>query len=63
MQVSIVLAAVCDGMLEIGDDLPSLENAPERLGLIENQDLINMVRLGRGETSRPDDLYSIGRSA
>jgi alpha-galactosidase len=55
-QVSIVLAAVSGGMLEIGDDLPSLENEPERLGLIENQDLIDMVRLGRA--ARPLDLMN-----
>ena len=59
-QVSIVLAAVSGGMLEIGDDLPSLENTPERLGLIENQDLIDMVRLGRA--ARPLDLMNFAPS-
>lgn len=53
-EASIALAAVSGGMLEIGDNLPSLENAPERLDLIENQDLIDMVRLGRA--SIPIDL-------
>ncbi len=59
-QVSMVLAAVSGGMLEIGDDLPSLENAPERLALVENQDLINMVRLGRA--AKPLDLMSYATS-
>jgi hypothetical protein len=59
-QVSIVLAAVSGGMLEIGDDLPSLENAPARLRLIENQDLINMVRVGRA--AKPLDLMSYAAS-
>lgn len=55
-QVSIALAAVSGGMLEIGDNLPSLENAPDRLALIENRDLIDMVRLGKA--SVPVDLMS-----
>jgi alpha-galactosidase len=55
-QVSIALAAVSGGMLEIGDNLPSLENSPDRLALIENRDLIDMVRLGRA--SVPVDLMS-----
>jgi hypothetical protein len=59
-QVSIVLAAVSGGMLEIGDDLPALESEPERLGLIENQDLIDMVRLGRA--ARPLDLMDFAAS-
>ncbi|MFI4884242.1 MAG: alpha-galactosidase [Steroidobacterales bacterium] len=55
-QVSIALAAVSGGMLEIGDNLPSLESAPRRLELIENRDLIDMVRLGKA--SIPEDLMS-----
>jgi alpha-galactosidase len=55
-KVSIALAAVSGGMLEIGDNLPSLENSPDRLKLIENRDLIDMVRLGRA--SIPIDLMS-----
>jgi alpha-galactosidase len=55
-EVSIALAAVCGGMLEIGDNLPSLQNSPDRLALIENRDLIDMVRLGRA--SVPVDLMS-----
>jgi alpha-galactosidase len=55
-QVSIALAAVAGGMLEIGDNLPSLEGSPRRVALIENRDLIDMVRLGRA--SVPEDLMS-----
>jgi alpha-galactosidase len=55
-QVSIALAAVSGGMLEIGDNLTSLEGAPRRLALIENRDLIDMVRLGKA--SIPEDLMS-----
>ncbi|MFZ0773986.1 MAG: PKD domain-containing protein [Candidatus Sulfotelmatobacter sp.] len=53
-RVSIALAAVSGGMFEIGDELPSLSKAPERLALIQNQDLIQMIRLGRA--SVPLDL-------
>ncbi len=55
-EVSIALAAVSGGMFEIGDELPSLSRAPERLALIQNQDLIQMVRLGRA--SVPLDLMN-----
>jgi alpha-galactosidase len=55
-RVSIALAAVSGGMLEIGDDLPSLSKAPERLALIQNPELIQMVRLGRA--SVPLDLMN-----
>ena len=55
-EASIVLAAASGGMLEIGDNLPSLQNAPERLALIENQDLIDMVRIGRA--AYPVDLMT-----
>ncbi len=55
-QVSIALAAVSGGMLEIGDNLPSLGNSPARLALIENRDLIDMVKLGKA--SVPIDLMS-----
>jgi hypothetical protein len=53
-KVSIALAAVSGGMLEIGDNLPSLSKAPDRLALIQNKDLIQMVHLGRA--SIPLDL-------
>jgi alpha-galactosidase len=55
-KVSIALAAVSGGMFEIGDDLPSLSHAPERLALIQNQELIQMIRLGRA--SVPLDLMN-----
>jgi hypothetical protein len=55
-KVSIALAAVSGGMFEIGDALPSLSKAPERLALIQNQDLIQMIRLGRA--SIPFDLMN-----
>ena len=55
-RVSISLAAVSGGMFEIGDDLPSLTKAPERLALIENPELINMIRLGKA--SLPVDLMT-----
>jgi alpha-galactosidase len=55
-RVSMALAAVSGGMLEIGDNLPSLQNTPDRLALLENRDLIDMVRLGKA--SVPMDLMS-----
>ncbi|MGA9511829.1 MAG: PKD domain-containing protein [Candidatus Sulfotelmatobacter sp.] len=55
-KVSIALAAVSGGMFEIGDALPTLSKAPERLALIQNQDLINMIRLGKA--SVPLDLMN-----
>jgi alpha-galactosidase len=59
-EVSIALAAVCGGMLEIGDNLPSLQGSPARVALIENRDLIDMVRLGKA--SVPEDLMSYADS-
>ena len=53
-RVSLALAAVSGGMLEIGDSLPAFEGAPDRLALLENEDVLNMVRLGRAAT--PIDL-------
>lgn len=53
---SIVLAAVSGGMLEIGDNLPTLGADQERLALVTNKDLIAMVKLGR--SSVPVDLLS-----
>jgi hypothetical protein len=55
-EVSITLSAVSGGMYEIGDDLPTLGSEPERLALVQNQDLIDMARLGR--SSIPLDLMS-----
>ncbi len=55
-EVSISLAAIAGGMFEIGDDLPTLAAQPERLKLVQNQDLLNMVRLGRA--AKPIDLMT-----
>lgn len=55
-KVSLALAAVAGGMYEIGDDLPTLGSEPERLALIQNKDMIDMVRLGRAAT--PVDLMT-----
>lgn len=55
-KVSIALPAIAGGMFEIGDNLPSLWKSHKRLALIENRELIDMVRLGRA--SVPIDLMS-----
>ncbi len=55
-EVSIALAAVSGGMYEIGDDLPTLGSEPGRLALVQNKDLVDMVRLGIA--SKPLDLMS-----
>jgi hypothetical protein len=55
-EVSIAVSAISGGMYEIGDDLPTLGSEPERLALVKNQDLINMVRLGQAST--PLDLMT-----
>ena len=60
-KVSLVLSAVSGGMYEIGDDLPTLGQDADRMALVENQDLLNMARLGRASfpldlmTYRPED--------
>lgn len=55
-EATITLAAVAGGMMEIGDDLPTLGADPDRLKLVTNHDLLNMVRLGRAAT--PVDLMT-----
>jgi alpha-galactosidase len=55
-QVSIVLAAVSGGMLEIGENLILLSTEPARLALLKNADLLQMVRLERAAI--PIDLMS-----
>jgi hypothetical protein len=55
-KVSIVLSAVSGGMYEIGDDLPTLGQDADRMALVENQDMLNMARLGR--SSWPLDLMT-----
>lgn len=55
-EVSITLAAVAGGMFELGDDLPTLGAEPERLALVRNRDLLDMVRLRRA--AKPVDLMT-----
>lgn len=55
-KASIALAAVAGGMFEIGDDLPTLGESPDRMALVKNTDLLDMVR--RGEASIPVDLMT-----
>ena len=50
-QASIALSAVSGGMFEIGDDMPLLGSEKDRLALVENQDLINMAKIGRASRS------------
>ena len=58
-EVSIALAAVAGGMFELGDDLPTMGAEPERIKLVENKDLLDMVRLQR--SSKPLDLMTYSR--
>ena len=55
-QVAIALAAVSGGMFEVGDDLPTLFLDSDRVALLENRDLLEIVRNGR--SARPLDLMS-----
>jgi hypothetical protein len=55
-KVSIALSAVSGGMLEIGDDLPTLGKSSERLDLVINTDLIDMVKVSKAST--PVDLMT-----
>jgi alpha-galactosidase len=55
-KVSIALSAVSGGLYEIGDDLPTLGEAADRVALVENRDLLDMARLGRAST--PLDLMT-----
>jgi alpha-galactosidase len=55
-KVSIALSAVSGGLYEVGDDLPTLGEAADRLALVENRDLLDMARLGRAST--PLDLMT-----
>ncbi len=50
-KVSIALSTISGGMFEIGDDLPTLGQSPERLALVQNSELIDMALLGRASTS------------
>jgi alpha-galactosidase len=53
-KVSIAVSAISGGMFEIGDDLPTLGSSAERLALVKNRELLNMVKLG--EAATPVDL-------
>jgi len=55
-EVQIVIAAVAGGMYDIGDDLPTLASTPNRLALVENKNLLDMVKLRRAAT--PLDLMT-----
>lgn len=55
-KVSIALSAVSGGLYEIGDDLPTLGEAADRVALVKNRDLLDMAKLGR--SSIPLDLMS-----
>lgn len=55
-QVSIALAALSGGMFELGDDLPTLGKSADRIALVTNPDLLQMVKLGRA--ARPLDLLT-----
>ncbi len=46
-EASITLAALAGGMFEIGDDLPTLGTSPERVALVTNPDLLQMIRLSK----------------
>ena len=60
-RVSVTLAAVSGGMLELGDDLPTLGQDPDRLALVTNPDILQMIKLGNAAlpldllTYRPED--------
>jgi alpha-galactosidase len=55
-KVSIALAAVSGGLFEIGDDLPTLGEATDRLALVKNRDLLDVAKLGHA--SIPLDLMT-----
>jgi len=55
-EVSITMAAIAGGMFEIGDDLPTLGADRDRVNLLHNRDLLDMVRLRRAAI--PVDLMT-----
>jgi hypothetical protein len=55
-EASIALSAVSGGMFEIGDDLPTLGASPDRMALVRNPDLLDMVKLSRAAV--PLDLMT-----
>lgn len=59
-RVSATLAAVAGGTLELGDDLPTLGQDPDRLALITNPDFLQMIKLGKA--ALPLDLLTYRRT-
>jgi alpha-galactosidase len=55
-QASVALSAVSGGMYEIGDDMVVMGAQKDRLALIENEDLLNIAKVGRAST--PIDLLT-----
>jgi alpha-galactosidase len=55
-QIAVALAAVSGGMFEVGDDLPTLFQEADRMALLQNRDLLAMVRYGRA--AKPLDLMT-----
>jgi alpha-galactosidase len=55
-EASIALSAVSGGMYEIGDDMLVLGSEKDRLALVENQELLNMAKVGQAST--PLDLMT-----
>ncbi len=55
-EASIALSAVSGGMYEIGDDMLVLGSEKDRLGLVENRELLNMAKVGQAST--PLDLMT-----
>jgi alpha-galactosidase len=55
-QASIALSAVSGGMYEIGDDMMVMGEQRDRLALVENEELLNMAKMGRAST--PIDLMT-----
>jgi hypothetical protein len=55
-EASIALSAVSGGMYEIGDDMLVLGSEKDRLGLVENRELLNLAKVGQAAT--PLDLMT-----
>src|ERR1700733_14339102 len=55
-EASIALSAVSGGMYEVGDDMPVLGAEKDRLALVENQELLNIAKVGKAST--PLDLMT-----
>jgi len=58
-RVSVTVAALSGGLLQLGDDLPELYTSPERYALITNRDIIDINR--KRKIARPVDLMSFKR--